>query len=419
MTLLNHRLLRLQTAAAVVDGVALSTVVVHATVALAIPPAAVSAMLAGAATVALVVAPLSGGLMDRLGLRRTAALGALLTAGALVGYATAGAPAGLAVAIAVFMSAQAVSGAARQGLAVAGIPESERLQVRAAMHTRLNAGLGVGTLLGVLLLAGGDSGLRSGYLVAAAVSLAAGGLVLHWAAPARASAAAAAADQRVADHVQPTSGVLLALRDRRFAQVLALAVVLQLTMPILSVLLPVWVIRSTSAPVWTAALALAVNTMLVIVGQRWWSRQLLTDHDTVRSLRWAAFGVLVMGSALAIASSAGPTGALVLVVGAVVGLTLGEVAGGSAVWRVALDRVPAGAEGRYQAAYSMSSSAARIIGPLIALPLVIAAPRVGWLVLAVAMGVAVLAVGSLVRPRRTRSSSAVSASREGGDLRTA
>lgn len=417
MTLLNHRLLGLQTAAAVVDGVALSTVVIHATVALAISPAAISAMLAGAAAAALVVAPLSGGLMDRLGLRRAAAIGALLTAGALVGYATATAPAGLAVAIAVFMSAQAVSGAARQGLAVAGIPESERLQVRAAMHTRLNAGLGVGTLLGVLLLAGGDSGLRSGYLVAAAVSLAAGGLVLHWAAPARASAAAA--DQRAADQVHPTSGVLLALRDRRFARVLALAVVLQLTMPILSVLLPVWVIRSTSAPVWTAALALSVNTMLVIVGQRWWSRRLRTDHDTVRSLRWAAFGVLVMGSALAIASSAGPTGAMVLVVGAVVGLTLGEVAGGSAVWRVALDRVPAGAEGRYQAAYSMSSSAARIVGPLVALPLVIAAPRVGWLVLAAAMGVAVLAVGGLVRPRRTRSLSAVSASREGGDLRTA
>ena len=81
MTLLNHRLLRLQTAAAVVDGVALSTVVVHATVALAIPPAAVSAMLAGAATVALVVAPLSGGLMDRLGLRRTAAADSEAAAG--------------------------------------------------------------------------------------------------------------------------------------------------------------------------------------------------------------------------------------------------------------------------------------------------------------------------------------------------
>ena len=61
--------------------------------------------------------------------------------------------------------------------------------------------------------------------------------------------------------------------------------------------------------------------------------------------------------------------------------------------QLALQHIDASAEGRYQSAFSMSASGARILGrPLVALPLVLHAGSSGWVLLSVVMSAACVAV---------------------------
>ena len=370
-----------QFAAAAVDGLVLSSITVHALVRLRVGAETVGIVLATAAAVAIVTAPLSGAIADRIGLPRAGAWYATLSAAALLTYAATRSLTGFAVAAVVFVTAQAASGSIRHALAVAGLQGGDRTRLRASMHTALNAGFGCGTVLGVVVLASAaDVVFSTAYALGALLCLVTAGATLRLRAP------------ETTGLQERTFGLWVALRDRRFAGAVALACLVQLTMPILSLLLPVWVLRS-AAPSWSAGLALAVNTVLVSIVQRGWAARLVDARTTARSALIAAAAMLTAGlllAALPHADSASTAVALVSV--AVVALTAGEVSGGAAVWQVALQHVDASAEGRYQSAFSMSASGARILGPLIALPLVLHIGSSGWVLLTVVMSAACVAV---------------------------
>ena len=376
----------IQLMAAVVDGVALSTIVLHVTEHLGLAPRTTGLVLAAAAAVALVVAGPLGVVADRFGLRRSGAVATLGSAVALLGYAVSDSLAVYAASAVMFVVSQAVAGAIRQALAVAGAPAVERLGVRATMHTLLNVGLGAGTFVGASVAAlGTSSAFRTAYVAAGLLSI---------------SAAVATLRVRGIDEgratVAPPGGLTVVLRDHRFVVATALAAIVQLTMPALSVLLPVWVLQHTVAPAWAAGVALALNTALVIAVQRPWSARLASSRAVAGSAYVAAVALLAAGTLF---TSSGrvdsPTSAVVLIVLAVVALTAGEVAGGAATWAVALSDVPAHAEGRYQSVFSMGASTARIVGPGVALPLVVAQPGVGWLLLGLAMAAACLGIARL------------------------
>lgn len=378
-----------QLVAAAVDGLALSSIAVHATVQLAIDPTTTGRVLALAAAVALVAALPLGRLIDRIGLRAGAAWGGVLSATALATYGLADSLVVFTIAATLFVVAQAASGSARHALAVAGVSPAERLRTRATMHTLLNAGLGVGTMLGAVLVAtDSDAAFRTAYGFAAAVSLVGALAVLRLPTAYVAS--------------RSDTGLLLVLRDRRFTVATALAVVVQLTMPILSVLLPIWIVVRTSAPAWTAGVALAINTVIVIAGQRWWAGRLVDARSTARSAVLAAGTFAVSGVLLAATTGIDSASAAAVVVLAVAVLTVGEVSGGAATWAVALAHVPPSAEGRYQSAFSMSASAARIVGPLLALPVVLHAGPVGWIILTIIMATAGLAIAHMPFHRNER-----------------
>ena len=92
-----------------------------------------------------------------------------------------------------------------------------------------------------------------------------------------------------------------------------------------------------------------------------------------------------------------------LVTGNVV-LTIGEMAGGAASWHVAFTGVPDDRQGRYQSTFTLSSAAARIVGPAAALPLVLHLGETGWILLGLVMaaGCLVLTLPRL-QPRVTSS----------------
>lgn len=143
-------------------------------------------------------------------------------------------------------------------------------------------------------------------------------------------------------------------------------------------------------------MALAGNTVLVIVVQVRWSARVRDAASAARSARWAAVGMLLAGVALTASGlvAAAPWALALVGVGAVA-LTLGEVAGGAATWWLALRSVPAHAEGSYQSAFATSTSAARILGSAVALPLLLATASAGWLLLAAAMTLACLALAGI------------------------
>lgn len=374
----------LQLSAAIVDGVALSTIVLHVTAHLGLAPTVTGGIIASAALAALALTAPIGMLADRVGTRRVAAFGAVASAVALAGYAAAGSVVVYAASAVVFTVAQAATGAMRQALAVAGIADADRPRTRAAMHALANVGMGVGTVIGALLgAATSDEAFRAAYLAAAVVSVGAA----VWTARLAAGARVARGDK---------ARMLLVVRDARFLRVTALAVLVQLTMPVLTVLLPIWVLQHTTAPTWASAAALTGNTVLVIVVQVRWSARVRDAASAARSARWAAVGMLLAGVALAASGlvAAAPWALALVGVGAVA-LTLGEVAGGAATWWLALRSVPAHAEGRYQSAFATSTSAARILGSAVALPLLLATASAGWLLLAAAMTLACLALAGI------------------------
>lgn len=372
-----------QLTAAVVDGAALSTIVVHATHHVGLSASAVGFALAAAAATALGTAIPLGAIADRIGLRRSATVYGLGSALALVGYAFADSLFGYVLAAMCFAVAQAASGAVRHALAVDGVAPAKRLGIRATMHTVLNVGFGLGTALGGAIAAiGSDVAFRSLYGVAAVVAAGA--------------ATATLLLPRSVIQVSSTRrlGVLTTLRDGRFAVATALASVIGLTMPVLSVLLPVWLLLHTQAQLWVPSAALALNAVLVVAAQRPWAARITTGAAAARSARVA--GAAILTSCVLMALSANefvPT--VCVVIAAVALLTIAEIAGGAATWFVALGRVPADAEGRYQSTFSMSASAARIVGPAVALPLVTGWAFGGWVVLGVVMACACIGVAVL------------------------
>jgi MFS family permease len=378
-----------QVASSAVEGVALSTIVVHATTHLGLATGAVGTVLAAAGTAALGSAVPLGALADRIGLRAAATIYGLGAAVALVGYAVAGSLLEYAFAATCFTTSQAASRSIRQALAVSGAAPLERLKIRARMHTLLNVGFGLGTVIGSLVtIVGTDGGFRRAYWVAAGV------------ATLTAIASIAVPRTTVTRHGTGSPGVLIALRDRRFANATCLAAIIQLTMPVLTVLLPVWVLSYTSGPQWVPSAALALNTAMVVGAQTPWATRVVTPVSAARSARLAAGTLLVscilMGAA---AADLGPTYAAAVVVVAVVFLTIGEVSGGAATWFVALQDVPPVMEGQYQSAFSMSSSAARIVGSAVVLPLMTCFVVGGWMILGAAMAAAGLAVSALATRR--------------------
>jgi predicted MFS family arabinose efflux permease len=112
----------------------------------------------------------AGALADRIGLRTAATiygLGRQL----LAGYAVADSLMGYAIAATCFATSQAASRSIRQALAVSDAAQAARLKIRARMHTLLNVGFGLGTMIGGLVtVAGTEGGFRMAYWVAAGVA---------------------------------------------------------------------------------------------------------------------------------------------------------------------------------------------------------------------------------------------------------
>lgn len=324
-----------------------------------------------------------GQVADRFGARRTAVALAVVTAGALALFLVVRSLPAFLAAACVYTSGQSGLQAARQAL-LAGLVEPERrTRVRAVLQSVLNAGLAVGAGLGAVAL---QLDTPAAYLAVFAVD--AGGFLV-----------AAVVLLGLPEVVVTVSGPKRAgvLRDRPYAVVALLNAIILLYMPMLSLVVPLWIVQRTDAPAWVVGALFVLNTGAVVVGQVRLARGVTDLRTAVRSVRRGGVLLLVSCGVFALSEGRGTWVAVaVLVVGAAVQV-VGEMFHGAGSWEIGFGLAPADKQGQYQGFYGTGAAVARTVGPLLLTTLVLGGGAVGWLALGGLFLAAALAMGPAVR----------------------
>ncbi|WP_433514187.1 MFS transporter [Nonomuraea sp. CA-143628] len=308
-----------------------------------------------------------GHLADRRGPRGVAVLLALTTAAAVMSFLFVRSFALFVLAACLYGTAQTGLSAARQALLAGLIEPDKRTEVRAVLQSTINGGLAVGAALGGFAL---HVDTREAYLAVFAVDavsfLIAALLLLRL--PALAPVPAAAGPK------------LAVLRDRPYAVITLINAVMLFYMPLLSLIVPLWIVQRTTAPTWLVSALLLVNTMSVLLFQVRIARRVRGLADASRSVRYAGLVMLAACAVFAmsaIGSSAWLAGLILL---AAAGLqAYGEMLLGAGAWEIGFALAPADKQGQYQGFFGTGMAVARMLGPVVLTTLVIGGGTLGWL----------------------------------------
>ncbi|MFG3506620.1 MFS transporter [Streptomyces sp. NPDC047821] len=332
-----------------------------------------------------------GHLADRRGARSTAVLLAGATALSVAALLFVRSYAWFLPVACAYAVAQCGLAAARQSL-LAGLVEREaRTGVLAHLQSTGNAGLAVGAAVGAVALYAGTPAAYLTVLGVDAAAFAGCGLLL-WRLPASAPSPVA---------VAPSAGAggLAVLRDRPYALVTFLTMVMLLRMPLISLALPLWIVERTAAPGWTVSALLVLNTGAVMLFQVRTAAAVTGLAGAVRTVRTGGALMLAACAVFALPGVVpGPVWGAVaaLLVGAVL-LVWGEMRQSAGAWQIAFDLAPAGRQGQYQGFFGTGVPVARMLGPVLLTTLVLGGGVLGWLVLGALFLVAGVAMGPAVR----------------------
>lgn len=326
--------------------------------------------LTAASLVCLVASTPMGYLADRRGPRGVQivsyALMALLTAAML-----------LVDSFAAFVALSAVTAlvdaaqrGARGALIAGALPAERRVHGRAYLRATTNVGISIGAALAGLAIAADSPTAYRLMIVGNAVSYLAVALI--------------AVRLPALPPVPATAGPrLVALRDRPYLAFVALDGLLSMHFDLLTVVLPLWIVARTDAPHWLIAVLLLINTTMVVLLQVRAARGTEQVEGAARVARSA--GLFVAAACLLFAASAGVPGwaaAVLLILGALVHV-VGELRQSAAGWGISFGLAPDGAQGQYQAAYSMGAQLGRMLAPAVLVWLALEHGLVGWLTMAV------------------------------------
>ncbi|MDT3399621.1 MFS transporter [Streptomyces sp. B1866] len=254
--------------------------------------------------------------------------------------------------------------------------QEQRVRARAYNQAVVNGGIAVGALAAGIALGVGTRAAYVSLMLADAASFAIAAVILLTMPAASAARSAPSPRSRAG---RPRS----VLRDLRYLTVCVLNGLLMTYAAILTVALPLWIVRHTHAPTWTVAGTFLVNTFLVVTLQVRASR----GTDTVRG---AARGVLKSGALLLVAclvlASTGALPALgavvVLGIGCVL-LTLAEMLQSAGGWGLSYELAPEDRQGEYLGAFAMGTRIYDSLGPILVTVMILGLGRLGWVLLGV------------------------------------
>jgi MFS family permease len=282
--------------------------------------------------------------------------------------------------------------AARQALLAALVAPAERTAVRAMLQAAVNGGIAIGAALGGLALHVDTEAAYLTVFALDAVSFVISALVLP--------------------RLPIVPGIprgpkgqpaLAVLRDRPYAVIAALNMVLQLHIPLITLAIPLWIVQRTQAPGWTVAALLVLNTMSIVFFQVRVARRVTGLDSAARQVR-AAGAILLLACAVFALSATGTSAWLavaVLLVAAAL-QALAEMMQASGSWEISFGLAPEGRHGQYQGFFGSGFTVARMLGPLLVTTVVISWGTAGWLLLGAVFLLAGLAMVPAVRVARER-----------------
>lgn len=385
---MTHRLAAAQLTNSIGDGGFLVTSALYFTLVVGLGPAQVGLGLTIAWGLGALAGVGLGWVADRLGPRTTAVALAVATAlsiGALVfvrGYVL------FVVVLCLYASLQSGLQAARQALLAGLTTPAERTAVRARIQATANAGIAVGAAFGGLALHLGTVWAFVSVLVLDVLCF-------------LASAAILASLPETA--VSRAKGKLDVVKDRPYALITLINAVMLLYMPLLSLIIPLWIVQRTTAPTWLAAGLLVLNTAAVVLFQVRIARRATDLGAACRLVRHAGWIMLASCAVFALTglSSGAWMAALLLVVAA--GLqVLGEMMLAGGAWEISFSLAPADRQGQYQGFFGTGTAVARMVGPALLTTVVLGWGASGWLVVGGVFVVAGCAMGPAVRWARQR-----------------
>jgi MFS family permease len=327
-----------------------------------------------------------GHLADRRGARGVAVLLALCTAAALVGFLFVRSFVPFVVVACLYSSALCGLNAARQALLAGLVAAADRTRVRAVLASAINGGIAVGAGLGAVAL---QVDTAAAYLAVFAVDAA--GLVVSALVLLRLPV------------VAPTPGTrgeprLAVLRDRPYALVALLNMLLQLHIPLITLAIPLWIVERTDAPGWTVAALLALNTCSVVLFQVRVASRVTDLSSATRMVRHAGVTLLAACAVFAASGFAGPAWLAVAVLLVAAALqAAAEMMQASGAWEISFGLAPDGRHGQYQGFFGAGFTVARMLGPLLVTTLVLGWGALGWLLLGAVFLLAGLAMAPAVR----------------------
>lgn len=186
------------------------------------------------------------------------------------------------------------------------------------------------------------------------------------------------------------------LRDRRYLLVSALNGLLMCYFAVLTVALPLWIVR-TGAPRWSVGAFIVLNTVLVVLLQVRASRGAETVTGAAAAVRRAGWALL---AACLVFAASGLVAPLALIAVGVVTLTAAELWHSAGAWGLSFGLAPADQQGQYLGAFAMGSRVYDTVGPGLVTGLALGLGPVGWVVLGVLF--VVVALGLSAAARRVR-----------------
>jgi MFS family permease len=284
--------------------------------------------------------------------------------------------------LAACLYSSAISGlnAARQALLAGLVAAADRTRVRAALAAAINGGIAVGAGFGGLALQVDTAAAYLTVFAVDAVSLAVSALVLLRLPVLAPTPAGTEGEPRLA-----------VLRDRPYALVALLNMVLQLHIPMITLAIPLWIVERTSAPGWTVSALLVLNTVSIVLCQVTVANRVTGLAAAVRHMRYAGATLLVACVVFATSGFGAPTWLAVGILLVAAAFQSGaEMLQASGAWEISFGLAPEGRHGQYQGFFGSGFTVARMLGPLLATTLVLGWGTAGWLLLGAVFVVASL-----------------------------
>jgi MFS family permease len=336
---------------------------------------------------AFVVAVPLGHLADRRGPREVAMLLALVTAAGLALFLFVRSFVPFVLAACLYASAMSGLTAARQALLAGLVEAADRTRVRAALAAAINGGIAVGAALGGLALQFDTEAAYLAVFAVDAVSLVVSALVLLRLPVVAPAPAGAKGEPRLA-----------VLRDRPYALVSLLNMVLQLHTPMLTLAIPLWIVERTNAPGWTVSALLVLNTVSVVLCQVAVANRVNGLAGATRMVRYAGVVLLAACAVFATSGFGAPAWLAVAILLVAAALQAGaEMMQASGAWEISFGLAPEGRHGQYQGFFGSGFTIARMLGPLLMTTLVLGWGAAGWLLLGAVFLAAGIAMGPAVR----------------------